>query len=180
MIAFDIDGVLANTQAIFCKALGLSLQQITKYNIRIPGMIAKEIEGLLNKAILHSWQQIIPHEYAAETVEFVYSRTRKPVLLVTSRMPSILESVTYQWLKLHFHVPLRVKFAKDKLPVLLNSRNQIFVEDRLQTANLLADAGITCFLISRPWNAGRAVHTNVIRMENLKEVTDYIKQRGIL
>src|SRR6056300_480946 len=52
----------------------------------------------------------------------------------------------------------------------------VWVEDKLENANLGAKMGLRTFLINHPYNEIGVLHDNVIRVNNWKEIYDHIAQ----
>ena len=52
----------------------------------------------------------------------------------------------------------------------------VWVEDKLENANLGAKMGLRTFLINHPYNEIGVLHDNVIRVNNWKEIYDHIAE----
>ncbi|HPC46738.1 MAG TPA: haloacid dehalogenase [Deltaproteobacteria bacterium] len=161
-VAFDFDGVVADTFRLFVRmareiyGYGFDYEDITEYEflkcIDMDERHALEIIAVLTNE---------PHEidlYPNEGAPSVLQRLTcvSNVLVVTARPdPAPIEL----WFKRHMPgIPqgcLRVEATgvnTAKLQVLRRHHVTHFVEDRLDTCHLLRDAGITPVVFDQPWN----------------------------
>lgn len=114
----------------------------------------------------HHWVGILPYPDA----ELIYNF--QPVIFITARKPYLL-SATHSWIDHHFPTLDYIVYqarSKDKIDMLLELGLDGIVEDRLRTANQVAERGLTCYLLNRSWNLGRYTHPNVIRINSLREI----------
>jgi uncharacterized HAD superfamily protein len=51
------------------------------------------------------------------------------------------------------------------------------IEDNPEYANEIASCGTKTFLIEKPWNKNSKLHHNVIRVKNLQEVLNFLKNK---
>lgn len=96
----------------------------------------------------------------------------EPVIFITARRLSLIDS-TKKWLQYHFpklEYQLYQARSKDKAELIESLGLDGIVEDRLRTANQVAERGLLCYLINRPWNVDRWTHSNVIRLNSLREL----------
>jgi 5'(3')-deoxyribonucleotidase len=162
-IAFDIDGVIADTMSLFIDIArdvfqvdGLRYEDITSYTLEEcldleSDMIGKVVERLLDGSFD---DKLKPIPFAPEVVGRI-GRSRGPVLFVTARpSPEIIRKWLSRTLPLApgaFEVFATGDFD-GKIDVLNDRQVQFFVEDRLETCFSLADAGITPIVFRQPWN----------------------------
>ncbi|HWR68615.1 MAG TPA: haloacid dehalogenase [Desulfomonilia bacterium] len=161
-IAFDFDGVIADTFRLFVRMArenynyDINYDDITDYEflkcIRMDRQHALEIIEVLT----HD-----PHEvdlfpnYGADSV-LIRMSSLSPLLVVTARP---LSDPVALWFKRH--IPqidrrcIRVEATgvnTAKLEVLKGNSITHFVDDRLDTCHMLQEAGITPIVFTQPWN----------------------------
>ncbi len=162
-LAFDIDGVVADTMSLFLSIadedFGIShigYNDITDYDMLGSGVIDREvmveiilriIEGRYNRPLC-------PIENAPNVLRRL-NRICRPTLFVTARpeashiagwMCEIMETGNDG-----IEVVATGSF-EDKREVLIERNISCFVEDRLETCFLLAEAGIRPIVFAQPWN----------------------------
>ncbi len=162
-LAFDIDGVVADTMTLFIdiardafNVTHLRYEDITCYILEEcldidPEVIRSVIERLLNGDYA---AELRPFDGAAEVLHRM-SRRHRPILFVTAR-PHLGPMAHWMTDALGLDetavevIPTGAFEAK--ADVLLEKKVRYFVEDRLETCHLLADIGITPILFRQPWN----------------------------
>ncbi len=162
-LAFDIDGVVANTMRLFLDIVRdryginhIRLEDITSYNLEDcldidPEVIVGAIRILLQGDYPHV---LHPMEDCRRVLERM-ARVAPRLLFVTAR-PN--REVITHWL--HDLLPLPAKTIEvvatgsfeAKTDVLRTAGVGYFVEDRLETCFLLAEAGLAPIVYRQPWN----------------------------
>jgi len=177
-IAFDIDGVISNTEPIFdreiFKKTGHDISgTYNTFYIEVPGVDPKDVTNMITTSILECSEDIKPWPDALVGLKQIYAKTKVMPLFLTAR-PKILEDVTRWWLDKHIKCPYVLMFRRgaDKGPYLKSKGYNVFVEDRLRTANQLSKHISSIFLVNRPWNKDRDTEWNVIRVDGMIEVAD--------
>ncbi|MFO7838686.1 MAG: haloacid dehalogenase [Desulfosalsimonadaceae bacterium] len=162
-LAFDIDGVFADTMTLFLEIaqheFGLdtpAYEEIREYHF--PGAASMD-EAVATEILL----KIVEGDYSltlnpmggATRVIRRLNRLCRPTLFVTAR-PSA--EYIHRWLQEvlalgaeDIEVVATGSF-EDKQDVLLRWGIQAFVEDRLETCFLLREAGISPIVYKQPWN----------------------------
>jgi len=162
-VAFDIDGVIADTMSLFLDIVhedfnidGIGYEDITCYKLAdcldldldiIDAVIARILNGDYNAPLK-------PIAGAPEVLMRI-SNYRKPLLLVTAR--PFLGPIS-GWLENILALdPLCIEVVAtgthERKPGVLRQRNiACFVEDRLETCYALQDADILPVLFKQPWN----------------------------
>jgi phosphoglycolate phosphatase-like HAD superfamily hydrolase len=162
-VAFDVDGVIADTMALFLEIArdefdvrGIRYEDITCYNlVDCIGMDPAVIDRILSRILDGRYTQPLKAIPGAAAVLRRVARRAAPLLLVTAR-PHI--GPVDGW--------VRGLLADDaagvtivatgsfeaKSEVLLDRGITHFVEDRLETCFTLAPTGITPVLFAQPWN----------------------------
>jgi uncharacterized HAD superfamily protein len=182
-IAFDIDGVFANTMALFLeiarKDYGINhvrYQDITEYFLEECLDIDPEIIRVIINRILEGdfEQDLKPIDGAVEVLSEIAEA--HPLLFVTAR-PEL--STIKEWVERM--LPLR-PFAIEVIATgtlegkagVLNARGiRYFVEDCLEACYMLSEHAITPLLFSQPWN--RSVHHPFREVSSWAEIRTLIK-----
>lgn len=162
-LAFDIDGVIADTMSLFLdiareeyQIADVAYEDITCYSLedcmQIAPAIIREIVDRLQSGDYRATLQPMP---GVRNVLNPMGRRHGPVRLVTAR-PSV--APIYDWLLGALGLDsgeIEVVATGDytaKAQVLQAKGVAYFVEDRLDTCFLLRAAGITPILFRQPWN----------------------------
>ena len=92
-----------------------------------------------------------------------------PITFITARNAKYNFN-TRNWLlnNVPFSFALANKSSGEKTSFLVKNHFDIFVEDRLRTANQASETGIRTYLVNRPWNENRPTHCKVIRIDDLE------------
>lgn len=162
-VGFDLDGVVYD--------FGASVK-------RYLASIGKPVEFQENRAEPHTWNffeswGMTPEDFVqvchdGADAGFIFCGPTRPnavaamndvwnagheVIIITDRKfgktPAVSEKNTYDWLDMHGFAYDSVTFSADKTCV----PTDIFVEDKKENFLALWEAGIPCWLITRPWNA---------------------------
>jgi hypothetical protein len=160
-IAFDFDGVVADTFRLFVQmanqehGLNLAYEDITEYDF----LNVIDIDHHIAARILQTITEIPPdldlkpNKGAAGTLARLAASS--PLLLITARPNG---QPVYRWFEKTMPelVPaLRIEATGEstaKLPVLKAREVRYFVEDRLDTCHRIAEMGITPIVYEQPWN----------------------------
>ena len=161
-IAFDFDGVVANTFRSFINIarshyeIEINYKDITRYQIGEvldidPEIIEEIVEILTNYP--HEID-LIPNQGAVGVLERISSITS--LLFVTARP---FGDPVKLWLNKHFSDGISESVEvvatgnnTEKLPVLKARGIDYFIEDRIDTCFLLSKEGITPIVYEQPWN----------------------------
>jgi uncharacterized HAD superfamily protein len=161
-LAFDIDGVLADTFRVFVETarkechVEVAYEDITEYDFRKVIDIDDETSRMIIQQILDDpiRMGIRPIEGAVEVLGLL--AREGPILLVTAR-PG--RAAIHEWVLRHLHGVnedlIRLEATgthQEKIPILLENGIRYFVEDRLDTCYLLAAAQVTPIVFDQPWN----------------------------
>lgn len=162
-VAFDIDGVVADTINLF---LDIAREDFRITDIKYGDITSYMIEECLNverKIIWDIFEQIEsgkhsvplnPIEGAPEVLERLV-KMNGSILFVTARQESgpigsWLDSIIPEG---NGNIDLVATGSFEaKIDILKNKEIRFFVEDRIETCFLLEEAGITPVLFTQPWN----------------------------
>ena len=162
-LAFDIDGVIADTFRTFVSiarneyGISVEYEDIQEYNF---GKVIEEMDETTGEQIVN---QIIndPLGMGIQPVEGSVSVIERlselgPLLFVTARPE---KAGIMKWMNAHFHLNgsdrihvVATGTHQDKIPVLLDLKVEYFVDDRLDTCYLLEKEAIVPIVFEQPWN----------------------------
>lgn len=161
-IAFDFDGVVADTFRLFVEIarsdynVDVEYEDITSYEfLKVVAMDPADAQEIIETITHHPHELDLKPNRGATDVLAKIARTT-PLLLVTAR--PVGEPIE-KWFKKNMpqirsgciHV-LATGETTAKLPILKEQEISYFVEDRLDTCHLLAEQGITPIVFEQPWN----------------------------
>lgn len=160
-IAFDFDGVVADTFRLFVRmanqdyGINIAYEDITDYMFLNVIDMDREIADKIIEQLTD-----IPHELdlrpnkgAAETLARLTQIN--PVLFVTARPYGNPVELWFRKNMPNLAPCIRIEAtgaSTTKLPVLKDKGVRYFVDDRLDTCQMLAQNGITPILYDQPWN----------------------------
>ena len=161
-IAFDFDGVVADTFRLFVEIArsdynaDFAYEDIIDYEfLKVVAMDAGDASEIIERLTNYPHKlNLLPNEGAADILSRIAQNTS--LLLVTARPVSEpvelwFEKNMPQIAPHSLHI-LATGENTAKLPVLKEQKISYFVEDRLDTCHLLAQQGITPILFDQPWN----------------------------
>jgi uncharacterized HAD superfamily protein len=162
-VAFDIDGVLADTMSLFIniaeKDFGvrtLRYEDLTEYDIDQLGGLDRDLSVEIIRRILDGLHEspLEPLKGAPDVLRRL-NRYHRPTLFVTARPHA---GRIYSWILDVLDLGagdidvVATGSFEDKKDVLLDKKVAYFVEDRLETCFLIHDAGISPIVFKQPWN----------------------------
>jgi uncharacterized HAD superfamily protein len=183
-LAFDIDGVVADTMTLFLDILhheyhldGILYEDITRYNLAECLDIDLEIIDAVVKRILDGnyKSNLKPIEGAVEVLRRI-CLIHRPIVFVTARPYA---GPIEEWLLKVLKVPPDAISAvatgthEDKAEVLLRHSISHFVDDRLETCYLLKEDGITPLLFRQPWNREQHPFVEIKNWAELDAMIDF-------
>ncbi|HHP7233998.1 MAG TPA: haloacid dehalogenase [Desulfobacterales bacterium] len=183
-VAFDIDGVIADTMALFIDIAredyginGISVEQITEYSLERCLQIEPDVITQILMRIMRGdfRQPLKPMDGAAEVLASL-ADYRRPLLFVTARPTS--ETILAWIEELLAVAPDQVQVIatgtfEDKTDVLLGNGIRHFVEDRLETCYQVKAAGIEPVVYRQPWNRQHHPFAEVSNWLELKNLIDF-------
>ena len=189
LLAFDIDGVVADTMAVFVRLAHeryglthLSQQDMLCYNLyECLGLGKKIIDDLIGLTLddRHT-MQIPPVPGAPEAL--MELAVVAPLRFITARVRS--ESIT-QWLFTVLPGVPRERITvtasgapETKLDILSGLEIRYFVDDRIETCRHIKEAGIEPFLFDQPWNRNEPAD-GFVRVENWIQLKSWVLPSAI-
>lgn len=183
-LAFDIDGVIADTMHLFLDILAdhygvhsVRYEDITCYQLdRCLDVAPEVLEGAIARILDGNYRATLrPYPDAGSVLQRI-GRTTGRVLMVTAR-PS--PGPIAGWIERlldgqhrRAHIVATGAYAA-KRDVLLANGVRWFVEDRLDTCDLLTDAGIAPVVFRQPWNREPRDYLEVGSWRELERHIDY-------
>jgi hypothetical protein len=114
-----------------------------------------------------------PTPYMGDVMNYVWLKTREPILVITYRPKESVEQ-THAWLKKYLPVgcPFNLIMLQgmQKDVVLKRMNVQVYVDDRYKTAVILEQAINLSVLYKRPWNQGRPVSAGDMEINDLRDL----------
>jgi hypothetical protein len=182
-LAFDIDGVLADTMTLFLdiareeyKIRHVKYEDITCYILEeCVDIDPVLIETILTRIMDGTHKAPLKPMPGARNVLTRLSLQKKPILFVTAR-PHV--GPIYEWMQNVLNLePGSIEVVATgsfdaKVDVLSSRDISYFVEDRLETCYPLFEAGVTPIIFKQPWNRKRHPFVEV---DTWKELESLIK-----
>jgi len=182
-LAFDIDGVIADTFRAFVKAardsygVEIEYEDITDYDFRKVIDIDDETSDAIIEQILEDplGLGIAPVQGAVDVLRRL--SCFGPLCFVTARTnrDAIMEWVR-QTLQIENGGPIRLEATgthENKLPVLLKHGIRYFVEDRLETCYLIQQSPVTPIVFDQPWNRQAHPFLSVGSWDDIRDMVEW-------
>jgi hypothetical protein len=188
LLAFDIDGVVADTMAVFVRLAhekygltGISKEDMSSYNLyECLGLERHVMEDLISLTLDEEHTKQIPPVPGAPEV-LTELATVAPLRFITARVHS--ESIA-RWL---FTILPGVHGERieviasgspeNKANILIGLEIRYFLEDRIETCRHLKQAGIEPLLFDQPWNRHEPAH-DFIRVRNWMQLKEWVLPSG--
>lgn len=161
-LAFDIDGVFADTFRIFVEiarndyGIQIEYEAITEYEFWKHMDVDEVVYREIIRRILDYPIEVGIRPINGATDVLTRLVNFGPLLFVTARPE---KDAILKWIKLHLGIvdmdAVRLESTgthEEKLPVLLKHGIKYFVEDRLETCYLLDRASVVPIVFDQPWN----------------------------
>lgn len=183
-LAFDIDGVIADTMQLFLDILDvhydvhhIKYEDITCYRLdQCLDLNAETIEAAAIRILDGNYRATLqPYSEAGAVLKRILAATGR-VLMVTARPDSGLIA---DWMRRlldgqHHRAQIVATGSHEaKTEVLLANGVRWFVEDRLETCDLLKAAGIEPVVFRQPWNREPRDYLEVASWLELERHIDY-------
>ncbi len=183
-IAFDFDGVVADTFRLFVQIakqdfdVDIDYEEITEYDFMRVVKLETRYVAEIFETLTHRIHELglLPNTGASEVLTKI-GRNAPPLSVVTAR--PVKEPVE-RWFEKHIPAlaPASVRVTATgvstaKLEILKSQGTKFFVEDRLDTCHLLAAEGITPIIYDQPWNRTGHPFTVVRSWEEIAALIDW-------
>lgn len=183
-IAFDFDGVVADTFRLFVEMakneynVDIDYEEITEYDfMRVVKMDYQNVARIFETLSSYPHELDLKPNSGAPDVLARLAQTAPPLSVVTAR---------------HIGEPVHLWFEKNipqigagflkvcatgestaKLSILKSQGIKYFVEDRVDTCHLLAKEGITPIIYDQPWNREGHSFTVVKNWDDISALIDW-------
>jgi hypothetical protein len=181
-VGFDLDGVVydfrkahsdfevgrGNLHCAIDKALD-HWDYFHGWGFTLDDWLTSYAEGVDAGQILRTGEPMLGAVEAAEAL----SLAGHTIHIVTDRSIGVdPESATREWLHKVGFPYCSLTFSRDKRAI----PTDIFIEDRLENADALNEAGTLCYLINRPWN--RVTGDTRPRVDSLAEFVREVQRKA--
>ena len=183
-LAFDIDGVVADTMSLFIDILrdvhninSIRYEDIYSYNIvECTGLDQQIVDSAVERLLNGNYSATLAPMPDAAVVLNRIERHHRPLLFVTAR--PYLGPIGDWLLELLSMGPQSIDVITtgshgEKVDVLLERNIGFFVDDRLDTCDLIHEAGIVPILYKQPWNRAAHSHREIGSWKELEALIDF-------
>lgn len=183
-LAFDIDGVVADTMSLFLEIVrdvhninSIRYEDICCYNlVECTGLDPEIVDSVVERLLNGNYSSILAPMLDAADVLTRIERHHSPLLFVTARpylgpiRDWLLESLSLGPQSIDI---VTTGSHENKVEVLLDRNIGCFVEDRLDTCDLVHDAGILPILYKQPWNRVSHPYREIGSWKELEALIDF-------
>ncbi|MBS3071056.1 hypothetical protein J4407_02010 [Candidatus Pacearchaeota archaeon] len=190
-IGIDIDGVLAENMGPLMDfhnhnyGTNLTVENVFCFNLEKIWKVDREevVHRLLDYYDSMFFDDVSPIEDSVDAVRLLAKENK--FVAITGR-PDLIRTKTTSWLEKFFpgyfsevHFSNYVSkhgygFGTNKSDLCLKNECEILIDDHMDFALDCASRGIKVFLLNKPWNNSYNGHQNISRINNLKEVRQYL------
>ena len=179
-IGLDIDGVIVDYAAVMLPLLSevcrrpVSAEDIYTYDIT-------ECLNIDDKAAEYIWQQTLGTDLLVNAppvegaIDGLSELDGHEIWIVTGR-PSTLQEITEEWLSRRKIKYDRIIFDRVMNKMLVGPAFNVFVEDFLEGARVIAEAGVFTLLFNQPWNQSPALPANCWRVRDWPSIVKIIDE----
>jgi uncharacterized HAD superfamily protein len=180
LIGLDIDGVIVDAAGVMLPLLS----EVCNRPVSRQDIYCRSFEEALNidrEAVSYVWEQTLENNLLLNAspitgaLDGLAALSRHEIWIVTAR-PAFLQELTEAWFGERNIKYDRILFDRDGNKHLAGPEFDIFVEDFLEEANLIADAGIFTLLFDQPWNQSPTLPDNCQRVYNWSTIVKMINE----
>ena len=183
-VAFDFDGVVADTMSLFLEIVrdvfninSVRYEDITCYNlIECTNLQPEIIDAVVERLLDGNYSgELSPITGAADVLTRIAAHHR-PLLFVTARPHA---GLVRNWLQGLLSLDsdaidiVATGSHETKTEVLLERKIASFVDDRLDTCDLIQEAGIVPILFKQPWNRFGHPYLEIASWDELEALMDF-------
>ena len=168
VIGMDIDGVIVD----FGSAILPMLSEVCDRPVLYQDLCSWDLGQALKideKTMAHTWQQILGSDLLQHAdpikgaIEGLSTLSKHEIWLVTSR-PVSTQTLTLSWLHEHKVRYDHIEFNRRGDKYSVSPKFDVFVEDFVEEAYAIAEAGIFTILFNQPWNNPASLPKNCKRV----------------
>lgn len=179
-LGVDLDGVLGDILAVSVRALNdyfgreVRVEEVRDYDLsKVYGLSREEIREFF-AARQDLLEEMPPMPGAGPCLQSLSRRCR--VTIVTAR-PPFQEDMTRNWLARHgfaYH-DLVLVGSHDKREACRRAGIEVFIDDRLENALMLASEGLPVILFAAPHNRSPELPPGVVSLEGWETIYAYLR-----
>jgi uncharacterized HAD superfamily protein len=179
-IGLDIDGVIVDYAAVMLPLLS----EVCRRPVTAEDICTYDITECLNiddESAEYVWQQTLGTDLLMNAppidgaVEGLTALNGHEIWIVTGR-PSTLQGLTESWLSRRNIRYDRIIFDRIMNKMMVGPEFDVFVEDFLDGARVIAEAGVYTLLFNQPWNQSPALPKNCRRVYDWTTIVSLIKE----
>lgn len=177
-LGIDIDGVLVD----YANMMLPLLSDVCRRPVSYPDLSCWDIGEALNisdETVEYIWQQVLGSDLLLNArpidgaVTGMSELSRHEIWIITSRPPD-MEEMTMSWLN-NWRIKYDyIVFENEKHKISTRQSIDIFVEDNLEQARAIAEAGIASLLYDQPWNQSTSLPEKCTRIYNWGSVLNFV------
>jgi uncharacterized HAD superfamily protein len=180
VIGLDIDGVIVDAVS----AMMPLLSEVCHRTVSHQDIYCRSFEEALNidqESVRYVWEKILENNLLLNAppingaLDGLAAFSRHEIWIVTAR-PAFLQHLTEAWLGERNVRYDRILFERDGNKHLAGPKFDIFVEDFLEEASLIAGAGIFTLLFNQPWNQAATLPENCRRVYDWNTIVELINR----
>ena len=180
IIGLDIDGVIVDYAAVMLPLLS----EVCQRPVSVEDICTYDITECLNideKAAEYVWQQTLGTDLLINAppvdgaIDGLSALDGHEIWIVTGR-PSTLQDLTEAWLSRRKIRYDRIIFDRVMNKMLVGPEFDVFVEDFLEGATVIAESGVFTLLFNQPWNQSMTLPENCRRVYNWSAIVNWINE----
>ena len=179
ILGVDVDNCLCDAQTKLCDILqdiygiDTTAEEVMDYDWKkCFDITEQEWQVVLDEFHINCFN-VDPIEGAIESIQKL--KEFHEIHIITARDKLLAVKPTKKWFKSNKISYDSLTFSVNKLDICLNKNIKLMIEDKGETAQLLAENGITTILLNYPWNS-KFNHANIIRVNNWFEIIDILEK----
>lgn len=164
----DIDGVIVDFGSVILPLLSEVCARPVLYQDLCSWDLGKAL-NIDEKTMAYTWEQILDSDLLRHAppikgaIKGLSALSKHEVWLVTGR-PTSMKDLTVSWLQENKIKYDRIVFDRRGNKHTVGSEFDVFVEDLIEEARIIAEAGIFTLLFDQPWNQGQVPSENCQRV----------------
>jgi uncharacterized HAD superfamily protein len=179
-IGMDIDGVIVDYGNAMLPLISLACQRQISYS----DLWSRDLAECLNldkKTVEYIWEQTLGTDMLLHAspipgvIKGLATVSEHEIWLVTGR-PASMQPLTLSWLNQKKVKYDCIVFDKLSNKISTGPRFDIFIEDFLEEARIMAEAGTFTLLLDQPWNQAPSLPQNCQRVHDWNTIVQLINR----